>query len=187
MQPPAHISARTRMIGQLVEEYDSHPTQSLARAPISVFTWTVGYSAKNRILSMSDPLTIGLASTAVGLVNGTIGLLKEAREAAKRSDDHDLKDKLSEVFDSVLELKELIGNLRDENGELRKRIESRAHLHWDSKQKVYLAEGDSDPFCPACLDLKGSVIRLQPAPNYGNNVLCMYECKVCKNGFGVSE
>jgi hypothetical protein len=32
---------------------------------------------------MNDPLTLGLASTAVGLVNGTIGPLKEAREAAK--------------------------------------------------------------------------------------------------------
>lgn len=136
---------------------------------------------------MSDPLTIGLASTAVSLVNGTIGLLKEARESAKRSDDHDLKDKLSDVFDSVLELKEVIDNLRDENDELRKRIKTRAALTWDSKQKVYLAEGDSDPFCPACLDLNGSAIRLQPAPSYGNNVLCKYECKVCKNGFGIPD
>ncbi len=48
-------------------------------------------------------------------------MLKEAREAAKRSDDHGLKDTLSDVYDSVLELKEVLGGLREENAELRKR------------------------------------------------------------------
>lgn len=95
---------------------------------------------------MSDPISLGLASTAVTLVNGTIGLLKEARASAKRSDDHDLKDKLSEVFDSVLELKEVIGNLRNENNELRARLEERANLKWDTEEKLYFAEGDPDPF-----------------------------------------
>src|ERR1035437_9820712 len=97
---------------------------------------------------MTDPITLGLASTAVGLVNSTIGLLKEARDAAKRSDDHDLKDKLSDVFDAVLELKEVIGGLRDENVELLKRLQTRASLKWDSRNKLYFAEGDPDPFCP---------------------------------------
>src|ERR1700677_703886 len=107
---------------------------------------------------MSDPITLGLASTAVGLVNGTISLLKEARDAAKRSDDHDLKDKLSEVFDSVLELKEVIGNLREENAELRKQLDTRASLTWDTRQKLYFADGDPDPFCPACMDLSSRQI-----------------------------
>ena len=111
---------------------------------------------------MSDPLTLGLASTAVNLVNGTIGLLKEARNAAKESDDHDLKDKLSEVFDSVLELKEVIGNLREENEVLRKQLETRANLKWDSRLKLYVIEGDPDPFCPSCVDRDDKQIRLNP-------------------------
>jgi len=135
---------------------------------------------------MSDPITLGLASTAVGLVNGTIGLLKEARVAAKRSDDHDLKDKLSEVYDAVLELKALIGNLRDENSELQKRLETRTNLKWNSERKLYFADGDPDPFCPACMDLKGQQIRLHPK-FYSSNVLWKYECKICKNDFVVSQ
>jgi hypothetical protein len=135
---------------------------------------------------MSDPLTLGLASTAVGLVNGTIGLLKEAREAAKRSDDHDLKDKLSEVFDSVLELKEVIVNLRDENAELRKRLETRENLKWSSEHKLYFADGDPDPFCPACMDLNGRQIRLQPI-DYESRVLWKYDCNVCKSDYPVNE
>lgn len=134
---------------------------------------------------MSDPLTLGLASTAVSIVNGTIGLLKEARESAKRSDDHDLKDKLSEVFDSVLELKEVIGNLRDENAELRKRLDTRANLKWNSEQKLYFADGDPDPFCPACFELNGTQIRLQPVVDQSQ--LFRYDCKVCKNFYPVSS
>ncbi len=135
---------------------------------------------------MNDPLTLGIASTAVSLVNGTIGLLKEARDAAKQSDDHDLKDKLSEVFDSVLELKEVIGNLRDENKELRSRLETRANLRWDTKHKLYFADGDPDPFCPACMDLNGKQIRLHPV-FASSGVLWKYECKVCENYFLVNE
>ena len=111
---------------------------------------------------MSDPLTLGLASTAVGLVNNTINLLKEARDAAKRSDDHDLKEKLSEVFDAVLELKEVIGNLREENADLRKQLETRANLKWDTSSKLYFKEGDPDPYCTACMDRDEKLIRLQP-------------------------
>lgn len=132
---------------------------------------------------MSDPLTIGLASTAVSLVNGTIGLLKEARESAKRSDDHDLKDKLSEVYDSILELKEVIGNLRDENAELRKRLETKANLKWNSERKLYFADGDPDPFCQACMDLNERQIRLQPVYLFG--ALCKYHCKVCNSDFPI--
>jgi uncharacterized small protein (DUF1192 family) len=134
---------------------------------------------------MSDPLTLGLASTAVSLVNGTIGLLKEAREAAKRSDDHDLKDKLSDVYDSVLELKETINNLREENAELKKQLSSKETLKWDSSKRVYFAESDPDPFCPICLDQKSLQVRLHP--QFSNGVVWKYDCKVCKNYFIVED
>jgi hypothetical protein len=134
---------------------------------------------------MNDPTTLGLASTAVGLVNGTIGLLKEARNAAKRSDDHDLKDKLSEVFDAVLELKEVVGNLRDENAALQKQLQTRAALKWDTARKMYFAEDDPDPFCPACLDVKGQQVRLQPVFAVNSRTIFRYDCKACMNHFMV--
>jgi hypothetical protein len=134
---------------------------------------------------MSDPLTLGLASTAVSLVNGTIGLLKEAREAAKRSDDHDLKDKLSDVYDSVLELKDTINNLREENAELRKQLNSKETLKWNSEMRVYVADGDPDPYCPICLDRDGKQMRLHP--QFSNGVVWIYDCKVCKNHFNVEK
>lgn len=130
---------------------------------------------------MTDPVTLGIAVKAVGLVNGTIGLLKEARESAKRSDDHDLKDKLSEVFDSVLELKEALTALREENEVLRKQIETRTALKWNSELKVYFAGDDSDPYCPACMDLNGKAIRLNQPSSFTVSNLWKYQCRVCKN------
>ena len=128
---------------------------------------------------MSDPLTLGLASTAVGLVNNTITLLKEARDAAKRSDDHDLKEKLSEVFDAVLELKEVIGSLREENADLRKQLETRANLKWDTRSKLYFKDDDPDPYCPACMDRDGKLIRLQPGIYANGGRQWGWVCKVC--------
>jgi len=123
---------------------------------------------------MGDPLTLGLASTAAGLVNSTIGLLKEARNAAKSSEDHDLKEKLNDVYDAVLELKEVIGSLREENSDLRKELDARARMKWDTRSKLYFIEGDPDPFCPACVDRDGKQIRLQPSVNGMGWI-----CKVC--------
>lgn len=134
---------------------------------------------------MTDPITFGVASTAVSLVNGTLSLLKEARESAKRSDDHDLKDKLNELWDSVLQVKEVVGNLRDENADLLKRLQTRASLKWDTRLKVYFAENDPDPFCPACMDLNETQIRLHPEILDG--VLFRYDCKICKNYFSVTD
>ena len=132
---------------------------------------------------MTDPTTLGLASTAVGLVNGALGIVKAAREAAKGSDDHDLKDKLSEVYDAVLELKEVVANLRDENTELHKRLETRANLKWDTRRKLYFADDDPDPFCPSCLDTNGRQIRLQPVYSEFSAGVFRYDCKTCQNHF----
>jgi hypothetical protein len=130
---------------------------------------------------MTDPITLGLASTAVSLVNGTLSMLKEARESAKRSDDNDLKDKLSEVFDSVLEIKEVVGNLKEENGELRRQLQARASLKWDTGRKLYFVDGDPDPFCPSCFDLHARQVRLHPIYTGGSH--WKDECKICKSQY----
>jgi hypothetical protein len=136
---------------------------------------------------MSDPLTLGLASTAVGLVNSTIGLLKQARESAKQSEDHELKDRLNEVYDAVLGIKDVIGNLRDENDNLRNQLDTRANLKWDSKSKLYFMENDRDPFCPACMGLDRKAIRLRPGIYKESGRQWGYVCKVCSCTFDTTK
>ena len=130
---------------------------------------------------MSDSWTLGLASKAVGLVNGAISLLNVTREAAKRSDDHDLKEKLNDLYDAFLDLKEVVGSLRDENDELRKKLDERAKLKWDKRTMLYFMEEDEDPFCPTCLDSSGKQIRLRQELPIGGGPQMGWRCMVCNH------
>jgi hypothetical protein len=126
-------------------------------------------------------MSLAAVELAISTIMSLIAFPAPGPTFRKKSDDHDLKDKLSEVFDSVLELKEVIGNLRDENADLQKRLQIRDALKWDSATKLYFVEGDPDPFCPACMDANGAPIRLQPFVDDG--VIWRYDCKVCKNHY----
>jgi regulator of replication initiation timing len=134
---------------------------------------------------MSDPITLGLASTAVGLVNGTISLFKQAKEAAKNSDDHELKDKLSEVFDEILNLKEAVFNLAQENATLLGQLEQQKDVKWDTKSGFYYVASDLDPFCPTCWERDRKLIHLRPIYSYSS--LFRHDCHVCKAIFGLKR
>ena len=47
-------------------------------------------------------------------------------------------------------------SLREENADLRKQIEARTKLKWDSKHKLYFGEGDPDPYCLRPFKLQNS-------------------------------
>ena len=129
---------------------------------------------------MADPLTLGIASTAVGLVNGTISLLKQAREAAKSSEDHDLKDKLNEIYDTFLELKELIVSLREENSDLKRRFAEKASVTRNNVSGFYYESGDTDPLCPICWEKDERKVHLRP-PITKTSGIAVRKCLVCKH------
>jgi uncharacterized small protein (DUF1192 family) len=103
--------------------------------------------------------------------------LKEARNGATLSQDHELKDKLSDIYDSVLELKEVIANLRTENEDLKTKLHTKHALTWDTEHKLYFAKDDPDPFCPAYVERDGKQMRLQPA--YSGGEPFRLDCKIC--------
>ena len=109
---------------------------------------------------MSDPLTLGLASTAVSLVRRlAISLQKEARDSRKAIQTITTSRTSSAKFlTSVLELKEVIGGIwREENAELRKRLDTRARSQsGTATQNSTFAENDGQtPSCPACTGPQG--------------------------------
>jgi hypothetical protein len=134
---------------------------------------------------MSDPLTLGLASTAVGLVNSTISLFKQVNDSAKNSDDIDLKRGLSDLYGQIVELKAQILDLVQENADLNKQLSEQASMKWNSRFGYYFQEGDPIPFCPACWDLNKKLIHLRPdsmsRPPY------RYDCNVCRNTYMESD
>jgi hypothetical protein len=127
---------------------------------------------------MSDPLTLGLASTAVGLVNSTISLFKQVNEAAKSSDDLDLKSGLSDLYSQIVELKAQILDLAEENSDLRAKLNQRASLKRDIATGFYFEDNDPDPLCALCYERNSIRIHLDPPKGAGSRY-----CRVCKEDF----
>lgn len=100
------------------------------------------------------------AATATGLVNSAIGILKSARELAKDASDIELKEKISDVYDVLLELKELTLKFDDENRELKARLAAEAaYVGPTAPHGYYYAASDEKqehPLCPKCYQSKPS-------------------------------
>lgn len=134
-------------------------------------------------------IDLSAASTVVGLVNGTIGLLKQAKELAKSSDDTDLKEKLGELQDQFLELKDKVLDLKQENDDLRSKLQyAQAKLKMFGEvirigQFVYFKDGDDQaPCCSRCFDVDRTMVHIVDmyAPGGIGRRPC---CPACKTAF----
>ena len=121
------------------------------------------------------------------IVNNALGVLNAARERAKGSKDSDLKDHISTLQDSLLELKEVVRRLTDENDELRRMI---AQLE-NPKEKPeirqvgavnYYFVGDKGPYCQPCYDVKEKLVALSPQQK-GPSGAIHRDCLVCQLSF----
>jgi hypothetical protein len=112
---------------------------------------------------MSDPVTLGLASTAVSLVNGTINLFKQVNETAKTSDNLELKSGLNDLYSEIVNLKAIVLDLSNENADLRRVLDLRESLRRDTKSGSYFADNDPDPLCPICWERDRKPVHLGPA------------------------
>jgi len=65
-------------------------------------------------------------ATVVQVVSSTIATLKNARDLAKDSKDNELKGVIGDAFDSLLDLKERILALDEENRELKAQLATKA-------------------------------------------------------------
>ena len=66
---------------------------------------------------MADPLA--LANLALSLLARTTDGLNALRDRSQRTKDIDIKDQISTMYDNVLQLKEVVSRLSDENKDLR--------------------------------------------------------------------
>jgi hypothetical protein len=108
------------------------------------------------------------------------------REQAKQSKDTDLKGHISDLYDSVLSLKEAVMLVTDENNELRRKI---AELERPSKKPEirqvgltnYYFMDDKGPYCQPCYDVNGKLIPLAPQNRYAGGI--GRKCEVCNKVF----
>ena len=103
--------------------------------------------------------------TVVQVVSSTIATLKNARDLAKDSKDRELKDVIGDAFDSLLDLKERMLALDEENRELKLKLAKKASFTGPLPPFGYVyKEGDTHPFCPKCFQEKGHEYPLFSEP-----------------------
>jgi hypothetical protein len=129
---------------------------------------------------MSDPVTLGLVSTAVGLVNNTISLFKQVNESAKNSDNLELKSGLNDLYSEILSLKALVLELSQENADLRKSLDLRGSVKRDTKSGNFFVDNDPDPLCPICWERDGKTVHLRPARQKQSGTIYR-KCLVCNH------
>jgi hypothetical protein len=123
----------------------------------------------------------GAVLTAAQIVNTTISAAKQAIELAKQTKNPDLKEKLSELFDHVLEIKAKMLVLEEENGSLKREKAAKASVHRKGQFGYFFVEGDPDPLCPHCFEKDDKQIHL-PALHEWNGGLRRL-CRSCHNEF----
>jgi len=132
-------------------------------------------------------MTVSSAATVASQVlSSTLTALKTVREQAQLSKDAELKNRISALYDNVLELKEALMMVNDENKQLRLRV---AELEKPSDSPEirqvgltqYYFKGEKGPFCQPCYDRTNKLVPLMP-PNYYAGGLGR-KCEVCNKVF----
>lgn len=134
---------------------------------------------------MTDPLA--LANLALSLLGKTSDALNALRERSQRSKDVDIKDQINTLYDIVLQLKEVISRLLDENEDVHRQLAEQQHPPEVPKirqvgETNYYFFGDEGPYCQPCYDDKKKLVTLTPQRN--NSAGRQYrECTVCQQTF----
>jgi hypothetical protein len=118
-----------------------------------------------------------VAAAAMQILNNALGAMKSAKERAKGSKDTELKEEISTLYDVLLDLKEALMRLADENTELRRKLEQ---LETAQKEKPelrqvgvvnYYFDGDKGPYCQACYDGKlRRLVALSPPEDWNGGI-----------------
>lgn len=130
---------------------------------------------------MTDPISV--ASFALSLTTKATEALNALRERAQRSKDSDIKGQVSELYDIVLQLKESISRLSDENKGLKQKLENE-HMARVAIPKIrqvgdtnYYFQGNEGPYCQPCYDTKAKLVALPPSEPWNGGI--RRECPVC--------
>jgi hypothetical protein len=127
------------------------------------------------------PLTA--AAAAAKILDTALNLFKSAREQAKVSKDTDLKETISSLFDVVLDLKQAVLLVTEENNQLRAEREKSTEQPKRKQvgEAIYYFVGDEGPFCQPCYDDKKKLVALTPAEPWSGGI--RRQCLVCHHFF----
>ena len=137
------------------------------------------------------PVVMSLTTVAAAtqILANALKALDSLREQSKSSKDNALKENISKLYDSLLDLKAAVLRVEEENSELRRAIAQRAGgvgKQPDPEIKQvgavnYYFVGEKGPYCQPCYDDRRKLIALTPAQDWNNGV--RRKCEVCGKYF----
>jgi len=120
----------------------------------------------------------------IATVTTSIGIAKQLLELLEKSKDVKAKSLLADLQIELAEVKMRLAELIEENTQFKARLKKAE----SAEQEVVLKDGlyfrpDGDgPFCTACYDSKGKLIRVSKMPRnfetFGN-----WQCNVCQSNY----
>lgn len=125
-------------------------------------------------------------------IAGLLGSVKTATEIAKLIKDSgtsleqaEIKLQMAELISALADVKMEIADIQTELiskneqiAELKRKLEAKDSVTWEKPYYFIIKNGEKDgPFCQACFDNDGKLIRLQGG-NEG-----VWECRTCKSVF----
>jgi hypothetical protein len=119
--------------------------------------------------------------TTAQLVGGLVASAKNAHELVKSSSDHALKGAVSELYDSLLDVKARVLDLDQENRDLKAALARKDEVIGpEGPNGYFFIEGKRDtPLCPKCLQSNDkNRVFLRPVDFYGAP---SFHCVVCNN------
>lgn len=130
-------------------------------------------------------MSLTTIAAATGILSNAMKALDSLREQAKGSKDGALKESISGLYDSLLDLKAAVLRVAEENAELKRALAEATEKPRPEIRQMgltnYYYVGEKGPFCQPCYDRTGKLIPLAPQDRYAGGV--GRKCEVCNKVF----
>ena len=134
------------------------------------------------------------ALTTVQIISGLAASAKNAVDLAKASSSNDLKGAVSELYDSVLDVKARVLELDEENRRLKAELVEQANYIGPVAPHGYYFQAGrlEDPLCPKSFQSAPRVVAFLKPPYYTQQGKYERRCQICRHlyqddGHGLSK
>ena len=134
------------------------------------------------------------ALTTVQIVSGLAASAKNAVDLTKGTSNNELKGAVSELYDSVLDVKARVLDLDEENRRLKAELVEKAKYIGPIAPHGYffLVDKTEDPLCPKCFQSSPRVVAFLRRPYHSEDGTYERQCQICHklyrdNGQGLSK
>jgi hypothetical protein len=129
---------------------------------------------------MADATAVGAAVT---MLSAALSTFKQVKELSAGSGDLALKESVSELYDKLLDVKQSLIELEDENRTLRQQLQAKAELERRPPHGYWFKKGEADPICPLCHQRDGKAIYLDPPYTSREDGSITRYCRGCSSTF----